>query len=99
MGAGGGDAKTQGLMKGEGCPGGLGSSFRRSSEKSGVATSWPMSGAFARGSGLTFGFESGKADGLDWFCSSRGVKPVGAGTLPCGTNHVPARLDPPLPQG
>ena len=32
-------------------------------------------------------------------CSKRDVKPVVAGTLPCGTNHVPARLDTPLPPG
>ena len=32
-------------------------------------------------------------------CSKRDVKSVGAGTLPCGTNHVTASLDPPLPQG
>ncbi len=32
-------------------------------------------------------------------CSSRGIHPVVAGTLPCGTNHVTARLHPPLPQG
>ena len=32
-------------------------------------------------------------------CSKRDVKSVGAGTLPCGTNHVPAWLDTPLPHG
>jgi hypothetical protein len=32
-------------------------------------------------------------------CSKRDVKSVVAGTLPCGTNHVPTRLDTPLPPG
>ena len=58
-----------------------------------------LSGGFARGSGLTFGFESSAAYRPGWFCLSRGVIPVMAGTLPCGTNHVTASLDPPLPQG
>jgi len=31
--------------------------------------------------------------------SLRGIQPAVAGTLPCGTNHVTASLDPPLPQG
>ncbi len=75
-------------------PGRLGGSYCRSFEESVVATSWSMSGCFAWGSGLTFGFESGVACGPEWSCSPRGVKPIVAGTLPCGTNHVPARFDP-----